>query len=263
MKVELKAEESFHTGPHSEEYFTPGLFLVAILSLSLLHLSVKIWKSYFMHLWIHISAPSACSKRENSIYLTVIYTCAFFLCHSRWKHVCDHGQHFPFLKCRLLLLLCQFVSEENGSWKTPLFGFALSMETGPYRRLAGQQAAFTGFPALSRVFYSGLDTVDTLVSAALLRCPCFPEHWAWDRPWRKGLLRSREWPLAPHQPLLIEEKIDRESFWSLRQSCEEGLIPILGLSQSRATKMKIYIINKYLVFENTWIVLAALQPKQL
>lgn len=42
MKAELKEEESFHTGPHGEEYFTPGLFLVAILSLSLLHLSVKI-----------------------------------------------------------------------------------------------------------------------------------------------------------------------------------------------------------------------------
>lgn len=71
-------------------------------------------------------------RGENSIYfLTVTYTCAFFLCHSRWKHVCDHRQHFPFLKCLLLLLLCQFVNEENGSWKTLLFGFALSMETGP------------------------------------------------------------------------------------------------------------------------------------
>lgn len=74
------------------------------------------------------------SERENSIwFLTVIYRCAFFfsLHHSRWKLVCDHGQHFPFLKCLLLLLPCQFVSEENDSWKTPLFGFALSMETGP------------------------------------------------------------------------------------------------------------------------------------
>lgn len=101
------------------------------MSLSLLHLSVKIWKSYLRHPWIHISAPSACSERGKlNLFLTVIYTCAFFLCHSRWKHVCDHRQHFPFLKCLLLLLLCQFVSEENGSWKTPLFGFALSVETG-------------------------------------------------------------------------------------------------------------------------------------
>lgn len=134
MKAELKEEESFHTGPHGEEYFSPDLFLVAMLSLSLLRLSVKIWKSYLMHPWIHISAPSGCSERENSIhFLTVIYTCAFFssLRHLRWKHMCDHGQHFPFLKCLLLLSLCQFVSEENSSWKTPLFGFALSMETGP------------------------------------------------------------------------------------------------------------------------------------
>lgn len=49
MKAELKEEESFHARPHGEKYFPPGLFLVAILSLSLLHLSVKIWKSYLMH----------------------------------------------------------------------------------------------------------------------------------------------------------------------------------------------------------------------
>lgn len=42
MKAELKEEESFHTGPHGEEYFSPDLFLVAMLSLSLLRLSVKI-----------------------------------------------------------------------------------------------------------------------------------------------------------------------------------------------------------------------------
>lgn len=38
MKAELKKGESFHTGPHGEEYFAPGLFLVAMLGLSLLHL---------------------------------------------------------------------------------------------------------------------------------------------------------------------------------------------------------------------------------
>lgn len=42
MNAELKEGESFHTRPHAEEYLAPGLFLVAILSLSLLHLSVKI-----------------------------------------------------------------------------------------------------------------------------------------------------------------------------------------------------------------------------
>lgn len=54
----------------------------------------------------------------------------FSLCHLWWKHMCDHGQGFPFLKCLLLLLLCQCVSEENESWMRPLFGFALSLETG-------------------------------------------------------------------------------------------------------------------------------------
>lgn len=42
MKAELKEEESFHTGPHGEEYFSPDLFLLAMLSLSLLRLSVQI-----------------------------------------------------------------------------------------------------------------------------------------------------------------------------------------------------------------------------
>lgn len=42
MKAELKREELFHTGPHGEEYFTPGVFLVAMLGPSLLHLLVKI-----------------------------------------------------------------------------------------------------------------------------------------------------------------------------------------------------------------------------
>lgn len=90
MKAELQKEESFQTRPHSKEYFTPALFLVAILNLSLLHLSVKIWKSYLMHPWFHVSAPSACSKRENSIYfLTVIYTCTFFsLCVIRDERMC-------------------------------------------------------------------------------------------------------------------------------------------------------------------------------
>lgn len=78
---------------------------------------------------------SQCLLREGKLNLffdSHLHMHLFFsLCHSRWKHVCDHGQHFPILKCLLLLLLCQFVSEENGSWKTPLFGFALSMETGP------------------------------------------------------------------------------------------------------------------------------------
>lgn len=64
------------------------------------------------------------------LFLTVIYR-LFFLYHLWRKNMCDHGQGFPLLKCLLPLLPCQCVSEENDSWKRPLFGFALSMETGP------------------------------------------------------------------------------------------------------------------------------------
>lgn len=124
-----KRENHFIPGHTPKNIWLLGLFLVAILSLSLLHLSVKIWKSHLMHPWIHISAL----RGKTQFIFWQSFTHAPFspLCHSRWKHVCDHGQHFPFLKCLLLLLLCQCVGEENGSWKTPLFGFALSMETGP------------------------------------------------------------------------------------------------------------------------------------
>lgn len=153
---------------------------------------------------------SQCSfLEENSIYFWQSFTDALFsLCHLWWKHMCDHGQGFPFLKCLLLLLLCQCVSEENDSWKRPLFGFALSMETGPLLGLGGQQATFTSLLALSRSSPTGWTLLDTPVSGAPLCCPCFPEHWARVRPWRKGLIRSGEQPLAPYQPLLIEEKIE-------------------------------------------------------
>lgn len=82
------------------------------------------------------------------------------------------------------------------------------METGPLLGLGGQQAAFTSLLALSRSSPTGWTLLDTPVSGAPLCCPCFPEHWARVRPWRKGLIRSGEQPLAPYQPLLIEEKIE-------------------------------------------------------
>lgn len=51
------------------------------------------------------------------------------------KHVDEFYEFFfflfPFLKCRLLLLVCQCVSEESYFWKRALFRFALSMETRP------------------------------------------------------------------------------------------------------------------------------------
>lgn len=100
-------------------------------------------------------ASDFCSRssfwEENSIYIWQSFTDTLFsVCQLWWKPVCDHGQGFPFLKCLLLLCLCQCVSEENDSWKRPLFRLALSMETGPLLGLGGQQGAFTGLLALSR-----------------------------------------------------------------------------------------------------------------
>lgn len=79
MKAELKEEESFHTGPHGEEYFTPDLFLVAILSLSLLHLSVKIWKSTYSPGNSHFC--SQCLLQEGKLNLffdSHLHMCLFF-----------------------------------------------------------------------------------------------------------------------------------------------------------------------------------------
>lgn len=192
-KADLEEEESFYTRPHGEAYFTlwsgtsgyPRLLFIAFISEDMEDRSYVPVASHFC---------SQCSfLEENSIYFWQSFTDALFsVCHLWWKHMCDHGQGFPFLKCLLLLLLCQCVSEENDSWKKPLFGFALSMETGPLLGLGGQQAAFTGLLALSRSSPTGWTLLDTPVSGAPLCCPCFPEHWARVRPWRKGLIRSGE-----------------------------------------------------------------------
>lgn len=125
-KADLEEEKSFYTRPHSEAYSTlwsgssgyPGLLFIAFISED-----VPV-------------ASQFCSQssvlEENSIYFWQSFTDALFFLYHLWrKHMCDHGQGFPFLKCLLLLLLCQCVSEENDSWKRLLFGFTLSMETGP------------------------------------------------------------------------------------------------------------------------------------
>lgn len=48
-----------------------------------------------------------------------------------WTSFTSFFFFFPFLKCLLLLLVCQCVSEESYFWKRALFRFALSMETRP------------------------------------------------------------------------------------------------------------------------------------
>lgn len=138
-----------------------GLVQVAMLGLCLLHSSVKIWKSdhSFRPVALRFCSRRSFSEGKNSIYFWQSFTDALFsVCHLRWKPVCDHGQGFPFLKCLPPLLLCQCVSEENDSWKRPLFRLALSMETGPRLGLGGQQAAFTGLTCFVQVFCNGLDT---------------------------------------------------------------------------------------------------------
>ena len=99
--------------------------------------SVIAFISEDMEDWSYVPVAShSCSQssflEENSIYFWQSFTDALLFLYHLWrKHMCDHGQGFPFLKCLLPLLPCQCVSEENDSWKRPLFRSTLSMETGP------------------------------------------------------------------------------------------------------------------------------------
>lgn len=166
-----------------------GLVQPAVLGFCLLHSSVKIWKTDFFKLLL--TAPRPFLFRKKYFFLTVMYRCS--VPFMKKKHMSDHGQGFLFLKCLLLLLPCQCFSEENNYWKRPLFGFALSMETGPQQGLGGQQAAFTRLLLCTELFQQpGHLRKDALVSCAPLCCPCFPEHWARVGPRRKGLIRSGE-----------------------------------------------------------------------
>lgn len=97
-KADLKEEKSFYTRPRSEAYFTlwsgttgyPRLLFIAFISEDMEDWSPMSLASHFC---------SHCfSSEENSIYFRQsCMDAVFFLYHLWRKHMCDHGQGFPFL----------------------------------------------------------------------------------------------------------------------------------------------------------------------
>lgn len=116
------------------------------------------------------------------------------LCHPRRKHVCDHGQHFPFFKCLLLLLPCQFVSEENSSWRAPLFGFFVVNGDGAIAKISWTTGSFHWFPC----FVQGLPQQAGHCRHPSERCPAPLPLFPWTLGMRQTLEKRfiKEWRMA-------------------------------------------------------------------
>ena len=95
----ISKKRNYFIPDHTVKPIKPfGLVQLVILGFCLLHSSMKIWKTDLTCLWLHIPSPMAFLVEKNSIYFRQSCTDAvFFRLHLWRKHMCDHGQGFPFL----------------------------------------------------------------------------------------------------------------------------------------------------------------------